>query len=226
MNGYYYEQNRSKLGATEILIIINCILFLPWFFRGFPLFRELFRFTRYYLSLNIGFSDVPCFDRLALWQPVTAMFMHGNVSHLFFNMYALYIFGKPLEVRWGTARFASFYMTVGILANIAGGLIFILTGRPLSLIGASGAVYGVLLGYGSLYPDSRLLLFFIIPIKVKWCVLLYAAIELLSEIGSVSDGVAHSVHLFGFLFAFLYILIFMHRNAIHDMFFKDDVEIL
>ena len=229
MNYYNYNNyNRpyQKLGATEIFIIINGILFLPFFFRGFPLFRELFKFTRYFLSMNIGYSDVPCFDRWALWQPLTAMFMHGSMTHIFFNMYALYIFGKPLEMRWGTKRFASFYLTVGILANIAGGLIFILTGRPLSLIGASGAVYGVLLGYGSLYPDSRLLLFFFIPIKVKWCVLLYAAIEVISEIYSVADGIAHSVHLFGFLFAFFYIMIFMHRNAVKDMFFKDDVEII
>lgn len=226
MNNFYYQQSRRRYSATDIIIIVNCILFLPYFFRAFPLFREMFRFTRQFLSMNIGYSNVPCFDRFAVWQPLTAMFMHGNPSHLFFNMYALYIFGKPLEQRWGTARFVSFYMTVGILANVAGGLIFIITGKPLSLIGASGAIYGVLLGYGSIYPNTRLLLFFFIPIRVKWCVLLYAVIELLSEIFSAADGVAHSVHLFGFLFAFLYIMIFMHRNAIRDMFFDDDTEII
>ena len=169
MNDYYYNTRpQPKFGATEIFIIINGILFLPYFFRMLPLFSDLWKYSRYFLSMNIGYSDVPCLERGAIWQPLTAMFMHANGTHIFFNMYALYIFGKPLEMRWGTARFASFYLTVGVLANIAGGLIFILTGRPLSLLGASGAVYGVLLGYGSLYPDSRLLLFFFIPIKVKW----------------------------------------------------------
>ncbi len=222
MSGFYSNRNNLRYGATEIIIIINIILFVPYFFRFLPGFDYLFAFSRAFLSLNVFIRDYPCINHGAVWQVLTAMFMHGSVAHLFFNMYALYAFGKILESRWGAASFTMFYLTVGVLANIASALLFMATGRPTSLIGASGAIFGILLAYGGYYPDTRVLLFFFLPIKVKWCILLYALLELGSELssvaGGISDRIAHCTHLFGFLFAFLYLLIFFKFNPIKSMF--------
>lgn len=226
MSNFYSNRNSSKYGATEIIIIINVILFIPYFFRYLPFFKELFVFSRMFLNINVLIQDMPCINNGAVWQVLTAMFMHANITHLFFNMYALYAFGKRLEIRWGEVQFTLFYLTVGVLANVASAVLFVLLGQPTSLLGASGAVFGILLAYGGYYPDTQVLLFFFLPIKVKWCILLYAAIELGSELSSVAGGmhdrVAHCTHLFGFLFAFLYLLIFFKCNPIKRMFGKQD----
>ena len=200
-----FTSNKKKTGAVEIIIIINVILLIPYFFRFLFLGNFFYNFSHIFLCMNVNIKDCPCVTNGAIWQPITAIFMHANFSHLFFNMYALYIFGKPLEKKWGSTKFVFFYLTVGVLANIASVILFILSGTTISLLGASGAVFGVLLAFGVYFSETRLLLFFIIPLKVKWCILLYAIIELASEIGSFNDGIAHITHLFGFLFAFLYL---------------------
>ena len=214
MNGMN-DFRRTRIGVVEIIIIINAILFLPKLLGYYNIFDALF-------NLNIRTNSSFNFDSGAYWQALSAMFMHSerNFMHIVFNMYGLYIFGKPLEIIWGKGKFFLFYMITGLLTNIASALIFIMTDSSLSLLGASGAVFAVLLAFASYYPDARLLLFFFIPLKVKWTVLLFTGIELFSEL-FVRDGVAHFAHLFGFLFAFLYLLLFFRINAIQKMFFPD-----
>src|SRR4030042_2086852 len=218
----YYQRN-IKIGITEIIIGINIFAFLIIYY----LMPNLF----YVFSLNIGNSgdflsqsDIPIeytINQNAYWQLLTSMFLHGSFVHLIFNMYGLLIFGKPLEEKWGKIKFLSFYLTVGILANIASVLFLNLTTNdPVKLVGASGAIMGVLLAFGAYYPDVTLLLFFVIPIKVKWAILLYAALELYFEISNKlrqsMGAIAHYTHLFGLLFGFLYLLIFLRINAIKE----------
>jgi len=152
-------------------------------------------------------------------QLVTHMFMHGSPTHLFFNMFALYMFGPPLENYFGPKKFLIFYLLCGFgaVALHMGVWYFELSGLTPgtqayyniflgSVVGASGAVFGLLAGFGTLFPDTKLMLLFPpIPIKAKWFVLLYGALELFLGVGNFNTGIAHFAHLGGAIFGFLLI---------------------
>lgn len=167
------------------------------------------------------------------WQPVTYMFLHANLSHIFFNMFAVWMFGPMIEQEWGARRFSFYYLVCGLgaaliqelvwmamLSNMAG------TYEPVSLahyasllntIGASGAVFGILFAFGWLYPDVPMFIIFVpIPIRARTFVIIYAAIELFAGLGSVAgfsiDNVAHFAHLGGMLFGWLLILYWRKIN--------------
>ena len=170
-----------------------------------------------------------------IYQLVTYMFMHGNFGHLFFNMFALWMFGNTLENIWGSKRFLLFYMVCGIGAGLCqelvqyiqytttladyatvntGGQIIPMSTylNMMTTVGASGAIYGLLLAFGMMFPDSRIYLYFFIPIKAKWFVIGYAVIELLMGLGG-TDNVAHFAHLGGMLFGLLLILYWRKNPA-------------
>lgn len=163
-------------------------------------------------------------------QLITYMFMHANFQHLFFNMFAVWMFGRTLEQLWGGKRFLFYYIVCGIgaglvqegvqyieyattLAQYDGvntGMGVIPMGQYLNLmntVGASGAVYAILLAFGMTYPESKLFIFPIpMPIKAKWFVIGYAVLELVLGVGASSDGIAHFAHLGGMIFGFLLIM--------------------
>ena len=147
------------------------------------------------------------------YQFITYMFLHGGFGHLFFNMFALYMFGTSVENTWGPKRFLTYYIISGIGAAIVHYLIFYFYQNPTEnmfdapvIIGASGAVFGLLLAYGMLFPNQVIYVQFIIPMKAKYFVALYGAVELFSGLGnSASDNVAHFAHLGGMLFGFILI---------------------
>lgn len=134
--------------------------------------------------------------RLEIWQFITHMFMHGNFGHIFFNMFALYMFGPMLEDNWGPKRFFQFYMICGILAGAAQVL---LTVGFSYAVGASGAIMGVLAAFAYLFPEMNLYFMFIpIPLKAKWVIPAIIAIDLFGGIANVpDDNVAHFAHLGG-----------------------------
>lgn len=156
------------------------------------------------------------------FQFVTYMFMHGNFSHLFFNMFALWMFGYALENYWGGKRFLFYYLVTGIGAGLiqsgvqAWELVPVMQRYdPVSVqhyvnnivtVGASGAVFGILLAFGMCFPNVPIYLYFFIPIRAKWFVIIYGLIELFAGIGGNVDGVAHFAHVGGMLFGFLLIL--------------------
>ena len=137
------------------------------------------------------------------WTLVTYMFVHANFMHILFNMLGLYFFGPRVEQRIGSPRFFALYM----IAGITGGLLSFYN-PMVNIIGASGAVYGVLLAYARFWPRDQMLIWGIIPVEVRWLVLIYTLISLLG----IGSGVAHFAHLGGFLGAFLYLL-WMERSA-------------
>lgn len=169
-------------------------------------------------------------DNFHLYQLVTYMFMHGGVTHLFFNMFALWMFGCVIEQTWGSRRFLWYILACGVGAGLfqeaaqfvqyaveglaaynmvnVGGMI-IPTSEYLNMwvtVGFSGAVYGILLGFGMTYPEERIFIFPLpVPIKGKWFVVLYAAIELFSALSTSSDGVAHIAHLGGMAVGYIII---------------------
>lgn len=150
------------------------------------------------------------------FQIVTHMFMHGDVGHLFFNMFALFMFGPPLENLWGEKKFLFYYFVTGIGALVLHLIVKYIEityfGGPgyahnIPMLGASGAVFGLLAGYGMAFPNSTIMLLIPpIPMKAKYFVLIYAGLELFMGLGPFNTGVAHFAHLGGALFGFLLIL--------------------
>ena len=223
-NEYFYKKDR-KTSAIETLIIINVVIFILTYLPDYlRISRAPLNFITILFALNINFpNNIPSVNNGAYWQILTSMFLHGNLFHILFNMYGLYIFGKPINKMWGDLKFYLFYLMCGICANILSFIFFYLTKfNPVSLIGASGAVYAILLAFAAYFPDTKLLLFFFIPMKVKWAILLFTAIEVFSQISKSSSNIAHITHLFGFLFAYLFLIIFFHIDPIKNMFFKND----
>ncbi len=149
------------------------------------------------------------------YQLVTYMFMHAGFSHIFFNMFALWMFGRIMEQTWGPYRFLLYYLACGIGAGLvqeAGQGVGLIASHAMT-VGASGAVYGLLLAFGMTYPNERLFIIpFPFPIKAKYFVAFYAAIEIFSGF-SAGDGVAHFAHIGGMLFGLLLILYWRKRTA-------------
>lgn len=151
------------------------------------------------------------------WQLVTYMFMHGSFFHIFFNMYTLYIFGSVLENVWGTKKFLVFYFITGIGAALVHIGVQYLTGDFALTVGASGAIYGILMGYAMLYPDSRLSLIFPpVTMKAKWFVLIFAGIELLLGVTGTQAGVAHFAHLGGLVFGFILMMYWKKKHRLYS----------
>ncbi len=222
--------------TIKFLIVINVIFFLGTFVIGDVAYRL---FALYYF-------ESPDFQ---LWQPVTHMFMHGGLFHILFNMYALWAFGSPLEMRWGRQKFLFFYFSAGFGAAIIHTLVnyyyvhegmdlllqagmnkaqimdFLTTGRsnvnlaievPQDIInrayssfntpavGASGAVYGVLVAFGMMFPNVALMLIFLpIPIKAKYFIPAIILGDLYFGVTGAESGVAHWAHIGGALFGFI-----------------------
>lgn len=155
-------------------------------------------------------------SRLYIWQLATYMFLHGNFAHIFFNMYALLIFGVPIEQEWGSKRFLLYYFFTGVGAGLtifAINFFFPGPGYFFPTIGASGAVFGLLLAFGFLYPNAELLLFFFIPIKAKYLVVLYGLLELFLELSGGAGNISHVGHLGGLFFGLMY-FIFFRKHAL------------
>jgi membrane associated rhomboid family serine protease len=162
------------------------------------------------LTLRLGLMPAAVLREFALWQPLTYMFLHGGIGHLLFNMLALWMFGTELERTWGTRFFVKYYFVTGIGAALVT-IAWSLTPLPYAgalygtlVIGASGAIYGLLLAYGMYYPDRTVFLY-IFPVPARYAVMILGAIAFLSSMGSAGDGVAHVAHLGGLLVGYLYL---------------------
>ena len=230
MSYYSYGSNRGGFlsnipTAVKNIIIINIMIMIM------TSLNEEFMVEKFALF----YPTSPFFH---WWQPVTHMFMHGGFWHLFFNMYTLYIFGSVLERVWGPKKFLIFYFVTGLgsaaihtgvewiqmqgwLAQAAEGshsaLMAIHSLKMTPTVGASGAIYGVLMGYAMLYPDSILTLIFPpISLKAKWFVLIFAAIELLTGVTGTGGGIAHFAHLGGLIFGYILIRVWKKRGCLYS----------
>lgn len=199
MNFKYQQQNRP-IPITYILIGINVIIYficrlgiIPW----------NFVITR--------FSLVPYFvyTKLYLWQFITHFFLHdiSGIGHIFFNMFALLMFGIPLERMWGQKRFFLFYFLSGIFTGVVSSLIYtyiyLKTGMLAPMIGASGAIYALTVGFAFTFPNAMVMLFFFFPIKAKYLPLVFLVGDLLAEFSGRGGNTAHWAHLAGLLVGFI-----------------------
>ncbi|MBI2827861.1 MAG: rhomboid family intramembrane serine protease [Acidobacteria bacterium] len=163
------------------------------------------------ITLRLGLRPADVVGRLQLWQPLTYMFLHGGIFHLLFNMLALWMFGVELERMWGSRFFTKFYFVAGGGAALTT-LLLSFTPLPFAdqlyyslTIGASGAVYGVLLAYARYFPHRPIYLYFVFPVPAKYFVIIIGAISLLSSTNGPGGGVAHTTHLGGLIAAYLYL---------------------
>jgi membrane associated rhomboid family serine protease len=182
--------------GIKILLIANVAIYLLQFFGAD-------RFLLQYFALR----PASLFSMFAVWQLVTYMFLHGSMWHILFNMLALWMFGKELEATWGTRGFLRYYFFCGIGA----GLCIVLAnylfpgGNPSGItLGASGAIYGILLASAVLWPDRIIYFNFLFPIKMKYFVMIYAAIAFLGST-NMNSGVSDIGHLGGLLCGWIYL---------------------
>jgi membrane associated rhomboid family serine protease len=143
----------------------------------------------------------------AIWQPLSYMFAHANLTHLLVNMLGLLFFGTAVEKELGSKEFLLYYLLTGVLAGLFSFAAYLLTGGAyIPLLGASGAVFAVLLAFATLQPNSQILIWGLIPVRAPVMVLGYTAIEVLSQAFGSRSGVAHLTHLAGFGFGWVYFL--------------------
>jgi membrane associated rhomboid family serine protease len=209
--------------VTKNLLIVNVVIFLA----TLVLEQQNISLT------ELGGLHFFMASHFHLYQFLTYQFLHAGFTHLFFNMFALWMFGCVVENVWGPKKFLFYYISCGIGAGMMQELVqfgdfylrvtaqdpsvtfsqLFTIGQQLSTqlnmwttVGASGAVYAILLAFGMIFPNERIFIFPLpVPIKAKWFVLGYAVIELVSAVSSSADGVAHMAHLGGMLFGFLMI---------------------
>ena len=205
--GTYHEGVTFGIGgsltrAIKYLIIACTVSFLIG--KLFQIAGSSFWFTAF------GLTPWLIKKYLMIWQFGTYLFLHGDLWHLLFNMFALWMFGSELERTWGSREFLVYFFFTGVCVGIiywifASGLpLFISSGTPFQvLIGSSGAVFAILAAYGLLFPERTILFMFIFPMKAKYFVLLIAAIEL--YLCWVPSGVSHFAHLSGMLIGYLYL---------------------
>lgn len=271
MSQQYSPQGFRMLpNGVKHLLIINVLFYLAAF-----VFRS---------SLNIDLDNWLALyyigsDMFRPWQYITYMFMHGSFEHIFFNMFALWMFGYILENFWGTKRFVIFYLLCGIGAGLVHSAVIGISAAPvladinvyaanpspdaliqiyndhfhniinprwitevtnawrngagndfgyettealmqiyneriigIPTVGASGAVYGILLAFGMMFPEERIYLYFLVPLKAKWFVIGYAAIELVTGVLGTNDGIAHFAHLGGMLVGLILILLWRKHD--------------
>ena len=190
----YQPQGYSMLpNAVKHLLIINIICY----FAGYILARQNIIDLNYVLGIWTQSSG-----NFRIWQPLTYMFMHGSFDHLFFNMFSLWMFGAVLERYWGTRRFLFYYLVCGVGAGL---LNLLVPGIHVS-VGASGAIYALLLAFGMMFPNEYIYLYFLVPIKTKWFIIGMVVLELFEGVFRSYDGVAHFAHLGGMLIGLLLIL--------------------
>jgi len=240
MSGFQQYGRRGFMGMPPV--VLNLIIINVLFLVATNIFQDKINFYQilalfYITSENFG-----------SWQFVSYMFMHGNFTHLLFNMFALWMLGSVLEQVWGAKRFLTFYMVTGIGAGLVQLLVTFLRVQSIegvltpeqinnvytvapemwtringltqnsydamvslyqvvngSTVGASGSVFGILLAFGMLFPNTMLYVFFAIPVKAKYFVLIYGVAELYFGVTGTQDGIAHFAHLGGMVFGFFMI---------------------
>lgn len=180
--------------GIRLLLIANVVIYLLQVFGG-----------NNFLITYFGLRPAAVVTSFMLWQVVTYMFLHGGIFHILFNMLALWMFGRELEETWGTRNFLRYYFFTGIGAGLCIVLLNYVMGNPfLPTIGASGAIYGILLASAVLWPDRIVYFQMLFPIKMKYMVMIYGAIAFLGSF-SPGSGVSDIGHLGGLLCGWIYL---------------------
>ena len=189
-----YVQGGGLPYGIKLLLILNVAVFL----------LQQFGLNGFLLT-NFALRPAALLDSFAIWQLVTYMFLHGGIFHILFNMLALWMFGRELEQTWGTRNFLRFFFFCGIGAGVCIVLLSYLFGNPNSItLGASGAIYGILIASAILWPDRIVYFQMLFPLKMKYMVMIYGAIAFLGTT-NINSGVSDIGHLGGLLCGWIYL---------------------
>jgi membrane associated rhomboid family serine protease len=194
--------------ATIFLIVVNILVFLVGYVDRSGKLAYLYLFPAYVLQAG------------AWWQVITYMFVHSGWTHILFNMFALFLFGIQLERRMGSTEFVLYYFICGIGAGIV--TVFVNNAMGMGMVpvvGASGAIYGLLLAFAAFFPDARIFVFGILPMRAPIAVAAFAGIEIISQLTNRTSRVAHLAHLAGIAFGYLYLVVRYGINPI-TVFFR------
>ena len=209
---------RNLTIVTKNLLIINVLAFIAtWVVKGVGIDLQSMCGLHFFLANDFH-----------VYQLVTYMFLHANFAHILFNMFALWMFGRTLEMELGTKRFLIYYFVCGIgaalfqmavgqidISRLAAGSADYMMYMKIPTVGASGAVFGLLLAFGMMHPNAVIMLLIPpIPIKAKWFVVIYGAIELFFGISGRMDSIAHFAHLGGMFWGWLLLLWWRRRRRI------------
>ena len=186
--------------VTKVILLINVVIFLIDYFTGGVISHYLALY-----SFNTG--------AFKPYQLVTHMFMHAGFGHIFFNMFALFMFGRVLESVLGSKKFFILYFLSGLGAAALQLLIYYLQNEQAAMIGASGAVFGILIAFAMMFPNVELMIIFLpIPIKAKYLIPMYAVLELFFGITNFQASIAHFAHLGGAIVGFILIKIWKRNQ--------------
>ena len=194
--GFRQSFNRPTISipsGVKFLLIVNIVVFVLVELSG----QQSLLFRTFGLVPSLVWS------KFKIWQLFTYLFIHGGIFHIFFNMFVLWMFGKDLESQWGKMEFLLFYFVCGIGAGLITVLFSLNSIVP--IVGASGAIYGLLLAYGFTYPNQMLYLYGLVPIKVKYMVLGLGAIAFFASLSTSQSNVSHITHLSGMIIGLIFI---------------------
>ena len=190
---YYQRPILSVPSGVKFLILTNIVVYVLMELSGF----------KGLIIKTFGLVPAAVWQDFKLWQPFTYLFLHGGLFHIFFNMFVLWMFGKDLETQWGKKEFLRFYFVAGVGAGFIT-LLFSLSSY-IPVVGASGAIYGLLLAYGLMYPNRMVYLYGIIPLKVKFMVAGLACIAFFASLASQQSNISHLTHLSGMIIGLVYL---------------------
>ncbi len=194
--------------GVKLLVIINIVVFILTELSG----------QRNILFSSFGLVPNQVWTNFKVWQLFTYLFVHGGFLHIFFNMFVLWMFGKDLEIQWGKNEFLLFYFTCGIGAGLMTVLFSINSIVP--IVGASGAIYGLLVAYGFTYPNRMVYLYGLFPLKVKYMVLGLGVIAFFASLSANQSNVSHITHLSGMIIGVLYIYFILNWKNIKMEYYR------
>jgi len=189
----------------NLMIIMGAVFLLQMVFNG-------------WINYYFGLIPVLVWKKYYLWQLATYIFLHGGITHILFNLLALWMFGGELESLWGSRKFLRYFLFCGIGAGIC--TVILTPYQFIPVIGASGAIYGILLAFGWLFPNRLIYIYFLFPIPAKYMVIIFGLIELFSSMQGTGGGIAHLTHLGGLLFGLVYMAYPTIRLKIRREYYK------
>ena len=195
-SGFRQSFNRPTItipSGVKFLLIVNVVVFILIELSG----------QKSLLFQTFGLVPSLVWSKFKIWQLFTYLFIHGGVFHIFFNMFVLWMFGKDLESQWGKMEFLLFYFVCGIGAGLITVLFSVNSIVP--IVGASGAIYGLLLAYGFTYPNQMVYMYGLFPLKVKYMVLGLGAIAFFASLSANQSNVSHITHLSGMIIGLIFI---------------------
>ncbi len=197
----YYRATSVSFGPPVTRVVKQLIIFTVGAFVLTYLPAVLFHWR--FPPPLLGLRPFEVTRYFAIWELATYLFLHAGFFHILFNLFALWMFGSDLERLWGPRRFLFFFFLTGVGAGILN--VLLEPSSVIATVGNSGAVYGILLAYGLLFPDRPIFLWLIVPIKAKWFVAIIGVMAFVGSLSGPGSGISHVAHLGGMLFAFLYL---------------------